>query len=160
METLLAGKTQGAFDQAQLVYEDGGNSKSFAVLSIPGGLPRDVLLGTQLSGRRVDGVIVVGTANDNYSAGDLALEFLYPISDDQEDHLDCRVGGLPENEILERGCKYFFTLVLVVATWTAERCSRSALTHTVFARTQTQAWWRPELSLLIRRRILWAMDTT
>lgn len=106
MESLLAGQTQGAFDQAQFVYEDGGNSKSFAILSIPGGLPRDVLAGTKLTARRQDGAVdVVGAAADNYSAGDLTLEFSYPISSDQEDHLECRVGGLPENEIMERGCK-------------------------------------------------------
>jgi hypothetical protein len=105
METLLTGQTETSFDQAQLVYTDGGNSKSVATLSIPGGLPRNIAAGTKLTAKGLDNGDVVGTADSDAEAGATSLLFRYPISTVQDDHLDCRVGGLPNNEQVTGGCK-------------------------------------------------------
>eukprot|EP00977_Amphora_coffeiformis_P013586 scaffold3591_cov159-Amphora_coffeaeformis.AAC.9 len=104
METLLGGGTEQSFASAQLVYTDGGNSKTAATLQIPGGLPINVASGAKLTAKGIDGRDVIGQANAAASAGATTIEFKYPVTTIGDDHLDCRQGGLPGNERIEDGC--------------------------------------------------------
>ena len=106
METLLAGGTEQSFDQAQLVYTDGGNSKTVATLTVPGGLPINVAAGTKLTAKGIDQRDVVGEADAAANLGANSIQFKYPVTDLGDDHLDCRQGGLPTNERVDDGCKY------------------------------------------------------
>lgn len=106
MENLLKGSTEQSLESAQLVYTDGGNSKTVATLEIPGGLPINVASGTKLSAKGIDGRDVIGEANAAASASATTIEFKYPVANVGDDHLDCRQGGLPDNERIEDGCKY------------------------------------------------------
>jgi hypothetical protein len=105
MESLLGGQTETSFDQAQLVYTDGGNSKSIATLSIPGGLSQSIAKGTQLTAKGLDDGNAFGTAVSDADVGDTSLLFKYKVSTVQDDHVDCRVGGLPDDEQVTDGCK-------------------------------------------------------
>lgn len=125
MESLLAGQTEEMLDAAQLVYKEGGNSKSFAVLSITGGLSQNIAAGTKLTATGKDERSVVGTALVTANSGEPTVSFKYPVTDTGDDHLDCRVGGLPENEHVTDGCKLAFALCFLITEY-----SRIALTCT------------------------------
>lgn len=105
METLLSGMTETAFAQAQRVYIEGGNSKTIAKIRINGGVTREIAAGTKLTGKGIDGRDVVGSADSAAAVGDPIVNFKYPVGTSFDDHLDCRVGGLPENEHVTEGCK-------------------------------------------------------
>ena len=107
MESLIAGATQQSFDDGKKVYTMGGNSKTIATLQVTGGLPQAVKAKTKLTATGVDGRSVVGIAAKDAAANSNLLLFQYPVTTDYENYLDCRVGGLPENERITEGCKYF-----------------------------------------------------
>ena len=104
MEEELAGGTQASFDNAKKIYMEGGNSKTVATLTVAA-LDSSIKKGTKLTAQNSLGSDVVGTANSDAAAGDTSIEFKYPVSTITEDHLDCRVGGLPLDEQVTKGCK-------------------------------------------------------
>lgn len=105
LESLLAANTVQSFDQARLVYSQGGNSKSIATLTIAAGLPFNVAKGTRLTAEGLDGRQVVGTCETSAVAGSTTIAFRYPVSTNVQNHLDCRVGGLPFSQQITAGCK-------------------------------------------------------
>ena len=106
METalLVAGTDAGAFAQAQSVYEKGGNSKSFAEVTLTAGLPFRINRGAVFTGTAVDGSTVGGVAMDNYDAGATIIRIQYETSAVQENYVGCRVGGLPASAQMTDGC--------------------------------------------------------
>ena len=110
LESLLVVGTEQSFDQAQRVYSDGGNSKTIATLTLAGGLPVNVAKGTKLTAKGFDARDVVGTCENSAVIGSTMIQFKYPTTDNMQNHLDCRVGGLPAPEQFIAGCKLMQTV--------------------------------------------------
>ena len=91
IETELKKATDEGFANAKNIYEKGGNSKSFArvTLEIPY-LTQEIRKGTVISGINANGVQVMGKAKDNYNAGDIVIDVQYQTSDTMP-HVTCRV---------------------------------------------------------------------
>jgi hypothetical protein len=94
-----------SFDTAAAVYEFGGNSKSWAELTLSAALPTSVKKGDSITGSNDGGTTIVGTAYDNYPQGSMAIGVQYLTGESYENHVTCRVGGLPEDLWVETGCK-------------------------------------------------------
>lgn len=105
VESLLAIRTEQSFDQARRVYSEGGNSKTIATLTLAGGLGVNIAKGTKLTAKGFDGRDVVGFSENSAVVGATTIQFRYPTTDNMQNHLDCRVGGLPAPEQILAGCK-------------------------------------------------------
>lgn len=99
--SLVFAATDESFASAQLVYENGGNSKSMAKLNIKNGLPVPISRHTKLTAQGSDGRDVTGFADADYAVGDPVILFRYPVADYLQNPSDCRVGDLPENKRLQ-----------------------------------------------------------
>lgn len=104
MKAQLAIQTPESFNRARQIYNQGGNSRSYARLTLATGLPSAMRKGTPVVGRGADGNEVRGTAAMDHVEGDSELKVYYDTSDLQESHVDCRVGALPEWEVVSGGC--------------------------------------------------------
>jgi hypothetical protein len=96
--------SNGDFELAEKIYNQGGSSKSFAVLTITGGVLTEIKKETPLSGTDVSGNKVTGTALQDTAAGSATLSFQYDTSDDQDAHSDCMVGALAASDQIQTGC--------------------------------------------------------
>lgn len=109
MEEQLALGTDDSFLAAKRIYKYGGNSKSYAVLTIPSGLPGAVSETTPLSGKADSGAAVYGEAYANADAGATELKFKYDTTEIQETYMSCQVGGLTTTNL--EGCKLHFVVL-------------------------------------------------
>ena len=98
------------FELATRIYEQGGNSKSYAEFTLPA-LVYDIPKGAEISGTSARGWTVLGKAYKDASRGDTVLKVQYITSDVQRTYVMCRVGGLVETT--EVGC--FATEKLLVS---------------------------------------------
>ena len=94
-------KDPANFEVAARIYEQGGNSKSYAEFTVPA-LAYDIAKGTSISGTSARGWPVLGKAYKDASMGDTVLKVQYITSDVQRTYVMCRVGGL--DETTEVGC--------------------------------------------------------
>lgn len=92
--------TAGAFANAKKVYTEGGNSESFATLTLTVPLAFTVSIGTVILGLNDASVLVAGVAYEEAVAGSTTLKFKYAI---EADILPCSVGGLQKSNTT--GCK-------------------------------------------------------
>jgi hypothetical protein len=104
----------GDFALAQLIYNQGGSSKSFAFLTIDGGTPSEIKKETPLSGTDSNGNKVTGTALSTYPSGSPTIGFQYDTSDDQDTHVGCQVGALAASDQILDGCLATGTGTVVV----------------------------------------------
>jgi hypothetical protein len=104
MEEQLGFLTPDSFTAAQKIYENGGNSKSYAQLSVQP-LSVSANVGDGLNGKTETSSAAFGTVMESAAAGDTSLTVLYTVSEDITSYLTCRVGGLPVP--LVTGCRYF-----------------------------------------------------
>ena len=102
MEEQLRVKTPESWAHARAIYNEGGNSKSYAQVTFTDGLEMEVPKGTQLVGVTSDGITVSGKAKDNYSVGVNVIKFQYSTSDDQAAYVNCQVGALVNTNLV--GC--------------------------------------------------------
>jgi hypothetical protein len=103
MEDQLAEETVDAFGRAYRIYEQGGNSKSYAVLTTSA-LPLEASEGDVVSGMDTTGLQIEGMVYEKAAAGATLLKVQYKTSESQADYSRCQVGGLVEPNTV--GCKY------------------------------------------------------
>merc|ERR1712106_426415 len=102
METALGTSTEEDYLIATDIYSMGGNSKSYAAISIT--LTADVAKGTEIKGKAMDGNSVMGKAYSDYASGATMIKVQYPTSAVQDGHLKCKVGGLIPADQVTTGC--------------------------------------------------------
>eukprot|EP00965_Chrysotila_dentata_P207958 6184425-Pleurochrysis_carterae.AAC.1 len=96
-EAALPDQAQTAFDAAVSIYTLGGNSKSYAVLTLASQLTSEVPQGTEVYGFAANGARVNGTVYETASAGASSLEVQYIVGSTLAPGggaTTCRVGGL------------------------------------------------------------------
>ena len=94
LEEQLALKDESSFAAARRIYEEGGNSKSYAEVTLSSGLAAAIAQDDAITGTGIDGSVVMGKASADYPAGTTALNVLYATSDDMATYMNCKVGGL------------------------------------------------------------------
>jgi len=93
-----------AFQAARDVYEHGGNSQSYAEITLVNPLPQSVVKGTEMTFDKDDGTTLYGTAYESYDANVLTIGFLYGTGESYDQHVNCKVGGLPSDLQVTSGC--------------------------------------------------------
>jgi hypothetical protein len=95
--------SDGDFVKATAVYQNGGNSKSYAGLTVPT-TAKNIKKGAAMTATTKSGVVITGKAYDNYDAGVTSIRFQYSTSNTQWNgdgtpgHNDCRVGGMQTDD--------------------------------------------------------------
>ena len=94
----------GDFAKALKVYTEGGNSRSYAALTVPA-TAKGIRSWTAMTATDQQGATVIGRPHDNYEAGSTSIGFRYNVytqggksqwnADGTPGHNDCRVGGMP-----------------------------------------------------------------
>jgi hypothetical protein len=79
---------------ARQVYTRGGNSRSYSVLTVPP-LTRSTESGMPVSATGMDGQPTSGSLYRDAYRGSTQVSIVYDVSDQQANHVRCRVGGLP-----------------------------------------------------------------
>ncbi|KAL7578362.1 hypothetical protein ACA910_012766 [Epithemia clementina (nom. ined.)] len=92
------------FAIAEKVHEMGGNSKSYAELYLRTALPKTLAMGTNITGVNRKNTQITGKALQDYPAGSFKIGFQYPVKDHHVRYLTCKVGALPEEDQVTRGC--------------------------------------------------------
>ena len=88
----------GDFVKAKDVYEKGGNSKSYALLTVPA-TAKNIKKGAAMTATDQSGNSVSGKSYDDYAAGSTSIRFQYSTgntqwnADDTPGYNDCRAGG-------------------------------------------------------------------
>jgi hypothetical protein len=94
MQVQLALKTTAGFEKARKIYQEGGNSMTFAVLTLTTPLANAITKGTVISGQSATSQTVTGTALEDAAIGATTLKMLYDVGSTQATHSTCKVGGL------------------------------------------------------------------
>jgi hypothetical protein len=102
IEEQLALKTSQAFGLANKIYNEGGHSKSYAILTLSAPLTSDVLKGAAIVGKSSAGKEISCKAKDDYPSGSESIEAFYTTTDIQESYMGCQVGGLVTKNLV--GC--------------------------------------------------------
>jgi hypothetical protein len=105
MEEQVGFLNADSFAVAQKIYEQGGNSKSFATLTLTSPLETAATVGVALNGETDAGTEAYGTAYEAAASGATELKVLYTLSKEIESATACRVGGLPTTSTIMTGCK-------------------------------------------------------
>lgn len=92
--------TSTGFSNGRKVYTSGGNSESFAVLTLTGSLTAAIPVGTVVAGLNSAGGAVTGVTYEDALSGTSTLKFRYNVG---PDILPCAVGGLTVTNTT--GCK-------------------------------------------------------
>ena len=103
IETQLALKTSESFEQARRIYNEGGNSKSYAQISLTTPLSKSIQKGDSIMGRNTAGIEVAGKSYADYPSGTQTINVLYETTDVQSSYMECQVGGLASTSNLD-GC--------------------------------------------------------
>jgi len=95
MQSQLAHKKTESFLNAKRLYTEGGNSNSYAELTLTKALTRKVPANTYVTGYAPDGINAVsGFTLGDQPSGSIKLSVLYEVSEVQDEWVGCRVGGL------------------------------------------------------------------
>jgi len=107
MEIELAKETTTGYVNAQAIYQLGGNSKSYAEITLDDAIQFGIAKGTTVEGPSIGGGRTFGTVYRNVPTGQKKVRILYDTSEDQSTWVKCRVGALKANQGLETsGCKW------------------------------------------------------
>ena len=93
----------GDFAKALNVYAQGGNSKSYAGLTVPA-ISKNIKKGAPMTATDLSGATVSGKSYDNYDAGSTSIRFQYSTGNTQWNadgtpgYNDCRVGGMEPSD--------------------------------------------------------------
>lgn len=104
IEAQLALKTPEAFENAQRIYKEGGNSKSYAQVTLTTPLTAALQKGDSVMGRNTQGNEVAGKAYGDYDAGVSVIKVQYTTTDIQESYVECQVGGMTSDSHNTKGC--------------------------------------------------------
>jgi len=102
LEDQLAIGSDVSFEKARDVYNDGGHSKSVAIVNLSAPLTRGLPKYSAVSGKGQDGLTIYGKLFDNYPNGISTIEIQYKTTDSQKTYVGCQVGGLPKPNF--KGC--------------------------------------------------------
>ena len=102
IETELANKTPESFELARKIYNEGGNSKSYAQVSLTTPLSKSILKDDSIMGRNAEGIEIAGKAFADYPSGSQTINVLYETTDIQDSYVECQVGGLVTPNL--KGC--------------------------------------------------------
>lgn len=97
----MARGTAESFEAARAIYNEGGNSKSYAQVSMTTPLSKSISKGDSIMGRNSDGVEVQGKAYADYPSGTQIINVLYETTDLQESYMNCQVGALVETNMVD-----------------------------------------------------------
>jgi len=100
----VAFDSEEAFQTAQDVYEQGGNSKSYADITLSSPLVQIVKKGVGMIFTKDDGTKIYGTAFADTSEGSGKVGFQYVTGEEYAKHVNCKVGGLPSELQVASGC--------------------------------------------------------
>ena len=104
IENELARKTNESWQNAQQIYLQGGNSKSYALITLSEPLRNDVPKGTAVTGKNAEGNEVAGKMYDTTASGVLNVKIQYATTDVQDSYVQCQVGALLGEDINMSGC--------------------------------------------------------
>mmetsp|Transcript_37819 Transcript_37819/g.61789 ORF Transcript_37819/g.61789 Transcript_37819/m.61789 type:complete len:518 (+) Transcript_37819:133-1686(+) len=97
IEDQLTQKTPEAFQNARKIYNNGGHSKSYALITLTDTLKSNIKKSDPISGTNSEGNSVSGKAYADYDKGTTgAIKVLYATTDLQASYVDCQVGALTE----------------------------------------------------------------
>jgi hypothetical protein len=102
LEDQLALGTDEAYEAARRIFNEGGNSKSYATITLAEPLTVDVAEDDPIMGRTEDGTQVAGKAYDPYTTGTSTINVFYETTDSQASYVNCQVGALVETNLV--GC--------------------------------------------------------
>jgi len=105
MEIELAKETSTGQTNAENIYKKGGNSKSYAVITLTTSLSIGIDSGTAVKGTAENGDAVEGELYKDAIAGRKIVKIRYNISAVQKTHVMCRVGALQQDGLTTSGCK-------------------------------------------------------
>jgi hypothetical protein len=94
IEEQLALQTSQAFGLAKGIYNEGGHSKSYAMLTLSSGLTYAILEDASIVGTNADGNEVSLKSAEDYAAGATVIKAYYTTTDIQASYVGCQVGGL------------------------------------------------------------------
>ncbi|KAL3938377.1 MAG: hypothetical protein SGBAC_006696 [Bacillariaceae sp.] len=103
IESLLTKKTNDAFSSAKAIYNNGGNSKSYAKVTVTPALSISIPKGARITGRSTSGIEIAGKAYNAYDAGAKEIFVQYATNDIQASYVECQVGSLVE-KVNTDGC--------------------------------------------------------
>jgi len=103
MEKEMAKKTVTGFANARAIYEEGGNSMSYAFITLGSDLESEVLAGTVVVGSSIYGGKSRGTVYENAAGGQRTVLMQYDTSQYQDTWVMCRVGALTDG-VETSGC--------------------------------------------------------
>lgn len=103
MEAELGRLTPEAFENALKIYKEGGNSKSYAQVTLTAPLANSIGNGAAVIGKNAEGNEVAGQAYEDYAAGVSVIKVQYSTTDIQDSYVECQVGGLVSDTNLS-GC--------------------------------------------------------
>jgi len=86
--------TVSSFDKARRVYEEGGHSKSVAMVKLTTPLTSALAKSTAVSGKAAAGFPVYGKVYHDYPNGESTIEVQYKTIDQQSAYVGCQVGGI------------------------------------------------------------------
>lgn len=106
MEVHLGLATADEFINAKQIYEEGGNSKSYAEITLDNNLVSAIPKKSKVTGKTSGGAEVTGTVYKDADSGQKILKVQYDTSETQATHVTCRVGGLQneDNGAMYDGC--------------------------------------------------------
>ena len=92
IDTDLKKFTMEGFTNANNIYENIGNSKSFTIILINTSLTMEVPKGTTISGINTAGVKIIGKSKANFVVGATEIDVQYQTADNRP-HVTCRVSS-------------------------------------------------------------------
>jgi len=96
LEIELEKKTETGLARAKKIYENGGNSKSYAEITLLQTLSAPIVAKTTVTGISVGDFSIQGKLYKDAGANQRTVKIQYFTSDDQDNWVNCRVGGLNE----------------------------------------------------------------
>ena len=95
METELAKMTDAGFTNAKAIYQGGGNSKSYASITLSTALTSAISSGETVIGVNANGVAVYGSMKSSAAVGDSTISVTYDTNENQANYNGgCQVGSL------------------------------------------------------------------
>mmetsp|Transcript_21404 Transcript_21404/g.33590 ORF Transcript_21404/g.33590 Transcript_21404/m.33590 type:complete len:541 (+) Transcript_21404:54-1676(+) len=104
LEIELARKTNESWQNAQQIYLQGGNSKSYALITLSEPLRSDVPKGTKVFGTNAAGNEVAGKMYSTTTSGSVTVKIQYATTDLQDSYVQCQVGALVGDDVNLSGC--------------------------------------------------------
>ena len=94
METQLALGTDTAYENAKVIYQQGGHSKSFASIKLNTPLSASISKETIITGLTALGAGVSGKAYSDFNAGDIDIQVQYKTTNIQASYMTCQIEAL------------------------------------------------------------------